>query len=191
MLAKPDFAIAFMTGFGGFVSSNFYIISMPFKLHDARGMSPAATGLLITHWPIGIMLAAPLVRRISDTVSAGVLCSIGLLMTASGFFLLWMMPAHPSTFDILWRTCLAGCGFGLFQPPNNRAMMVSASHARAGGASGMVQVARQAGQTCGAMGVAAFFSLFAQGASLKCLLMAACVATCAAVLSSSRLLFRK
>ncbi|KXV71954.1 MFS transporter [Acetobacter cerevisiae] len=191
MLAKPDFAIAFMTGFCGFVASNFYIISMPFTLHDVLGMSPAATGLLITPWPIGIMSAAPLVRRLADTVSAGVLSSIGLLMTATGFFLLWMMPAHPTAFDIVWRTWLAGCGFGLFQPPNNRAMMVSASHARAGGASGMVQVARQAGQTCGAMGVAAFFSLFAQGAALKCLFMAACVATFAALLSSSRLLAGK
>lgn len=67
-------------------------------------------------------------------------------------------------------------------------MMVSASHARAGGASGMVQVARQAGQTLGAMGVAAFFALFAEGAALNCLLTAGCVAVFAALLSSSRLL---
>ncbi|GFE92736.1 MFS transporter [Acetobacter persici] len=188
MLARPDFAIAFVTGLCGFVASNFYIISMPFTLHDVLGMSAAETGLLITPWPIGIMCAAPLVRRLADTVSAGVLSSIGLLMTATGFFLLWSMPAHPTAPDIIWRTWLAGCGFGLFQPPNNRAMMVSASHARAGGASGMVQVARQAGQTLGAMGVAAFFALFAEGAALNCLLTAGCFAVFAALLSSSRLL---
>lgn len=188
ILAKPDFAIAFVTGFCGFVASNFYIISMPFMLHDVLAMGAAATGLLITPWPIGIMFAAPLVRRLSDTVSAGVLSSIGLLITATGFFLLWTMPTHPAALDVVWRTWLAGFGFGLFQPPNNRAMMVSASHARAGGASGMVQVARQAGQTCGAMGVAAFFSVFAEGAAVKCLLMATCMAVFAALLSSSRLL---
>lgn len=66
-------------------------------------------------------------------------------------------------------------------------MMVAAPHTRAGGASGMVQVARQAGQTLGAMGVAAFFTWFAQGATQKCLFMAGCVALFAATLSASRL----
>lgn len=189
ILRKPDFAIAFTTGLFGFVASNFYIISMPFMLHDVLDMGPAATGLLITPWPIGILCSAPLVRRLADTVSAGILSSVGLLMTATGFLLLWMMPAHPSAFDVVWRTGVAGFGFGLFQPPNNRAMMVSAPRKRAGGASGMVQVARQTGQTFGAMGVAAFFAIFAHGAAHDCLLMAACIGAGAALLSSSRLLF--
>ncbi|AKR49658.1 MULTISPECIES: MFS transporter [Acetobacter] len=187
LLKNPEFAVAFITGFCGFVASNFYIVSMPFTLHNTLGLSSAATGLLITPWPLGIMCAAPLIRRVADKVSAGVLSSIGLSTTALGFFLLWLLPAHPSVWDIAWRTGVAGWGFGFFQPPNNRAMMVAAPHTRAGGASGMVQVARQAGQTLGAMGVAAFFTWFAQGATQKCLLMAGCVALFAATLSASRL----
>ncbi|MFT9014970.1 MAG: MFS transporter [Acetobacter sp.] len=187
LLRRWDFTVAFLTGFGGFVSSNLYIVSMPFMLHDTLGMSSAATGLLITPWPIGIMLSAPVIRGVADRVSAGVLSSIGLAITAGGFFLLWLLPEHPSAFDIAWRTGIAGWGFGFFQPPNNRAMMVSVPHHRAGGASGMVQVARQAGQTVGAMGVAAFFTWSLAGATHRCLLMAGCVALCSALLSASRL----
>ena len=66
--------------------------------------------------------------------------------------------------------------------------MVAAPLRRAGGASGMVQVARQAGQTVGAMGVAAFFTFWASGANRECLLVAGCVALFAALLSASRLL---
>ncbi len=66
--------------------------------------------------------------------------------------------------------------------------MVAAPMHRAGGASGMVQVARQAGQTVGAMGVAAFFTLLADTANRECLLMAGCMALFAALLSASRLL---
>ncbi|KAA8390092.1 MFS transporter [Acetobacter tropicalis] len=190
LLARPDFAVAFATGFLGFVASNFYIISMPFTLHDELGLSAALTGLLITPWPIGIMCAAPVVRRVADSVSAGVLSSIGLSVTATGFLLLWLLPLQPSVLDIAWRTALAGWGFGFFQPPNNRAMMVSVSHARAGGASGMVQVARQAGQAFGAMGVAAFFAQFAHEGARACLLAATCVAASAAALSASRLFMR-
>ncbi|OUJ01981.1 MFS transporter [Acetobacter cibinongensis] len=190
LLGKPDFTVAFVTGCLGFVASNFYIVSMPFTLHDELGLGSALTGLLITPWPIGIMCAAPIVRRLADSVSAGVLSSIGLAVTATGFLLLWLLPAHPSVFDIVWRTWIAGWGFGFFQPPNNRAMMVSASHARAGGASGMVQVARQAGQAIGAMGVAAFFVQFAHEGPRNCLIAGACVAITAAALSASRLIQR-
>ncbi|MCI1698046.1 MFS transporter [Acetobacter lovaniensis] len=188
LLRRPDFAVAFTTGFSGFIASNFYIVSMPFTLHDSLGLSSAQTGLLITPWPIGIMLSAPVIRRVADRISAGVLSSIGLGLTASGFFLLWQLPAHPALWDIAWRTALAGWGFGCFQPPNNRAMMLAAPLHRAGGASGMVQVARQAGQTVGAMGVAAFFTLWADAANRECLLAAGCVALFAALLSASRLL---
>ncbi|MDE7547345.1 MFS transporter [Acetobacter fabarum] len=188
LLRRPDFAVAFTTGFCGFIASNFYIVSMPFTLHDALGLSSAQTGLLITPWPIGIMLSAPVIRRVADRISAGVLSSIGLGLTALGFFLLWQLPVHPALWDIAWRTALAGWGFGCFQPPNNRAMMVAAPLHRAGGASGMVQVARQAGQTVGAMGVAAFFTFRADAANSECLLVAGCVALFATLLSASRLL---
>lgn len=190
LLGKPEFAVAFVTGFGGFVASNFYIVSMPFTLHDELGLGSALTGLLITPWPLGIMCAAPVVRRVADTVSAGVLSSIGLSVTALGFILLWLLPLQPSVFDIAWRTAIAGWGFGFFQPPNNRAMMVAAPHARAGGASGLVQVARQAGQAVGAMGVAAFFVQFGHEGARACLLAASCVAAAAAALSASRLFMR-
>lgn len=191
LLKKPEFTVAFLTGFCGFVASNFFIVSMPFMLHDRLGFSPSATGLLITPWPIGIICAAPFIRRVTDTVSAGLLSSIGLSMTSLGFFCLWMLPEHPAVWDIVWRIFIAGYGFGFFQPPNNRAMMVAAPGGRAGGASGMVQVARQAGQTFGAMGVAAFFAQFLSNGTHACLLAAACVALLAAALSASRLLTKK
>lgn len=189
LLGNPAFTLAFISGFAGFIASNFYIVSMPFMLHDTLGLSSAQTGLLITPWPIGILFSAPVIRRVADRYEAGVLSSIGLGITACGFLLLWRLPVHPGVWDIAWRTAVAGWGFGFFQPPNNRAMMVAAPAARSGGASGMVQVARQAGQTVGAMGVAAFFSLFAIEATHDCLLMAACVALTAALISASRLLF--
>ncbi|QEO18017.1 MFS transporter [Acetobacter vaccinii] len=187
LLGRSDFTMAFATGLCGFVASNFYIVSMPFMLHDTLGFGAAATGLLITPWPVGIMLSAPVIRRVADRISAGILSSIGLGVTGCAFFLLWLLPEHPSVWDIVWRTAMAGWGFGFFQPPNNRAMMVAAPAHRAGGASGMVQVARQAGQTLGAMGVAAFFAFFKVGATHYCLFMAGCVAVLAALASASRL----
>lgn len=117
LLRRPDFAVAFLTGFCGFVASNFYIVSMPFTLHDALGLSSAQTGLLITPWPIGIILSAPVIRRVADRISAGVLSSIGLGLTASGFFLLWQLPATLHCGILHGVPLLLGGGLGVFSPP--------------------------------------------------------------------------
>ncbi len=187
LLRLGDFRTAFSVGFLAFVASNFFIIAMPFFFEVELHRSAVQTGLLITPWPLAIVAVSPLVARIADRYPAGLLSSLGLCLTATGFALLWRMPAHPSNFDIAWRIALAGSGFGLFQPPNNRAILIAAPAHRSGGASGMVSVARLLGQTIGAMLVALVFDLLSRDAARHCLAFGASVALVAALLSAGRL----
>jgi len=191
LLRLGGFRTAFLVGFLAFVASNFFIIAMPFFFELQLHRSAVQTGLLITPWPLAIVAVSPLVARIADRYPAGLLSSIGLCLTGSGFALLWLMPAHPSNPDIAWRIALAGSGFGLFQPPNNRAILTSAPVHRSGGASGMVSVARLLGQTIGAMLVALVFELVPHDAARHCLAFGASVALFAALLSALRLRPRK
>jgi DHA2 family multidrug resistance protein-like MFS transporter len=69
------------------------------------------------------------------------------------------LPAHPTTADIVWRVALCGCGFGLFQSPNNRAIVASAPRERSGGAGAIQGTARLLGQSIGAALVALVFGL--------------------------------
>ncbi|MBB2195951.1 MAG: MFS transporter [Gluconacetobacter sp.] len=187
LLAVPDFLIAFSVGSLAFVASNFFIISMPFTLETVLHRSAVATGLLITPWPVGIVAISPLVGRLADRVPAGILSSIGLCVTGTGFVLLCLLPADAGNLDIAWRIAIAGMGFGIFQAPNNRAMMVAAPRGRSGSASGMVSVARLWGQTMGAMFVALTFGFVRHDPTLRCLELAAACAYGAALISSSRL----
>jgi len=187
LLVMRGFRAAVLTGFLGFVASNFFIISMPFTLELVLHRSAVATGLLITPWPLAIVVVAPFVGRLSDRYPASVLSSIGLCTVACGFLALWLMPAHPTDLDIAWRIAMAGAGFGLFQPPNNRAMLLAAPVARAGSASGMISVARLLGQTTGAMLVAMTFALLGAGANRACLALASLTALGGAVVSVGRL----
>jgi DHA2 family multidrug resistance protein-like MFS transporter len=68
------------------------------------------------------------------------------------------LPTVPGHFDIIWRMTLCGFGFGLFQSPNNRAMITAAPKSRSGGASGMLGTARLLGQTSGTAIVALLFA---------------------------------
>ena len=158
LLRGAAFRAAFVVGFTGFIASNFFIIAMPFLLEGRLGRSAVQTGLLMTPWASSVAVASYLVGWVVDKARPAVVSSAGLTLTALGFVLLWRMGPHPSDWGICARIAAAGFGFGLFQPPNNRALMVAAPLARSGAASGMVSAARLFGQTMGAMMVAAVFA---------------------------------
>jgi DHA2 family multidrug resistance protein-like MFS transporter len=187
LLARPGFRTAFLTGFTGFVASNFFIIPFPFELMDQLHRGPVATGLLLTPWPVAIIIIGPLVGRLSDRLPAATLSTIGLAITGTGFLLLRLLPPNPTNAEIAWRIYLAGTGFGLFQPPNNKAMITTAPKSRTGSASGMISVARLAGQTFGGMFSALTLGLVASNPNAACLTLAAGTAYLAAAISASRL----
>ena len=106
---------------------------------------------------------------------------------AAGLALVALLPAHPATFDIVWRMLICGIGFGFFNTPNNRAILMSAPPNRAGAASGMQATSRLLGQSVGAAMVALMFGLFPLGGTRHSLVVAACAAAGAAVVSFARL----
>jgi DHA2 family multidrug resistance protein-like MFS transporter len=102
-----------------------------------------------------------------------------------------MLPPEPSILNIIWRTAVCGLGFGFFNTPNNRAILMSAPLSRSGGASGMQATSRLLGQTMGAAFVALIFALFPVGGTTKTLVVAACLAAGAGVVSLMRIVERK
>ncbi|NHN90726.1 MFS transporter [Acetobacter sicerae] len=191
LLRGIGFRIAFIVGIIGYIGSNLFMISMPFTLHDHYGWTATSTGLLMTPWAFGLIVSASVTRRIADKIPAGILSSIGLICAMIGFLALRFLPASPTAFDVAWRIGVAGFGFGVFQVPNNRAMLLTATAGREGGASGMVQVSRQSGQTFGGIGTALILRLVPVGGSLVCLDGAAFCAGVAALLSASRMVSRR
>ena len=131
---------------------------------------------------------APLAGYLVERIHAGILGSIGMLIFATGLFLLTVLPAIPTDGAIIWRMIVCGIGFGLFQTPNNSTIMASAPIQRSGGASGMIGTARLLGQTLGATLVALLFSfaMHDKGTTV-CLWAGAIFALIAAVVSCFRL----
>ena len=162
LMRIPVFALSICTSVCSFTAQMLAFVSLPFLLQDSLGLSQVQTGFLMTPWPLVIVVAAPLAGVLSDRYSAGVLGGIGLAMLTAGLLLLATIGAHPGTVDIAWRMALCGAGFGLFQSPNNRAMLSSAPRERSGGASGMLGTARLTGQTLGAALVALIFGVAPQ-----------------------------
>jgi MFS transporter, DHA2 family, multidrug resistance protein len=180
------FSLSIVTSVCSFMGQTAALVALPFDI-ERLGHSPAQTGLLMTPWPLAVALAAPVAGRLSDRFPAGILGGAGLAIMACGLALLALFPTGGSAPDFIWRMALCGIGFGLFQSPNNRTMILAAPRARSGAAGGLLSTARLLGQTAGAAGVAIMFRAYpAQGPSLA-LLVAAGIALLAALVSMARL----
>jgi len=160
---------------------------LPFYFHDVIGASAVETGLLITPWAVMTAILAPIAGYLADRHPAGILGGIGLAVLASGFVLLALLPAHPTTADIVWRVALCGAGFGLFQSPNNRAIVASAPRHRSGGAGAIQGTARLLGQSIGAALVALVFGVTGGGQGAATAILIAGFASIAVIASLTRL----
>jgi MFS transporter, DHA2 family, multidrug resistance protein len=180
------FSLSVATSVCSFMAQMVGLVALPFEIQRV-GHSAAETGLLMTPWPVGVALAAPVAGRLADHYPAGILGGLGLVAMASGLTLLALFPAHGSPADLVWRMALCGLGFGFFQSPNNRTLIASAPRARSGAAGGMLATARLLGQTLGAAGVAILFRAFPENGSNIALGVAAGIALTAAAVSLSRL----
>lgn len=159
LLRIPVFALSMCTSVTAFTAQMLAYIALPFLFLDAYGLPPLEAGLLITAWPLTIVVVAPLVGHMIGRFDDGLLGGIGLGIFAAGLALLAGLPQQPGHADIIWRLIVCGTGFGLFQSPNNHTIVTSAPLHRSGGASGMLGTARLTGQTLGAVIVAVIFSV--------------------------------
>jgi DHA2 family multidrug resistance protein-like MFS transporter len=180
------FRLSIATSICSFMAQMAAMVALPFEIQQL-GRSPVETGLLMTPWSVAVALTAPVAGRLADRHHPGILGGAGLIALAAGLLLLATIP-HPGTaWDFIWRMAICGAGFGLFQSPNNRAMLASAPRTRSGAAGGMLSTARLLGQTSGAAGVAILFHGYQQRGPEIALYIAVAVALVAALVSLSRL----
>jgi len=186
LLARPLFALSVLASIFSFIAQASAYVVLPFYFQITLGLSQAETGLLMTLWPLSVAVVAQIAGILSDKVSSALLGAIGQAIMCAGLILLAVLPAHPSLVNIVWRLCLCGIGFGLFNAPNNRTMIGSVPAARSGGASGMQATGRLLGQTMGTAMVAVLFALMATGNTPTALLLAALCSVIAGIASFVR-----
>jgi len=184
LIAVPVLRNSYVASVFAFASQMAAFVVLPFHLH-ALGFSALAIGLVMTAFPAGTSLAAPLSGRLMDRFSAFHLGGAGLFLLAAASIALAVEISMAGAFWIALSWGVCGFGFGLFQTPNNRVMLGEAPRERSGAAAGMLAMSRLVGQTLGALAAVLGFRLWAVGSGAA-FAMAAGLAALAAIASLRR-----
>jgi len=145
---------------------------LPFYLEELRNFTTLQAGLLLTPLPITIACIAPFSGSLADRIGTRWLASAGLAIACVGLVSIATLTATTPLWRVIAMLVLTGVGQGLFQSPNNSALMGAAPRHRQGVAAGMLATGRVVGQSVSvALAGAIFIALggAAAGAHLQAL----------------------
>lgn len=159
LLRDASFRISVIASICCFAGVTIGLLSLPFLLQHGLGQNTLSTGLYMTPWPLTVAIAAPLAGRLASRTPTARLCAAGGVFLAIGLTSIALWPGQDSLSPLVLLTMLCGLGFGLFQVPNNRNMLLSTPRERSGAAGGMQATARLTGQTAGGVITSLLFTM--------------------------------
>jgi MFS family permease len=108
--------------------------------------------------PIALGLTSPISGSLSDRFGTRPITVVGLLALLVGYYAVSTLSDETTTLGYVLRLLPIGIGMGVFQSPNNSAIMGTAPRERMGVVSGLLSMARTLG---GTIGVSALGALWA------------------------------
>jgi MFS family permease len=149
MFRNRQFSVNLITGFMVFVCTAGTTLLFPLFLQNVLQFGSGRTGLMLALTPLVVSIVAPLSGALSDRTGSRPITTLGLFVLALGFIAVSTLSATTSTLGYLLRFIPVGIGIGLFQSPNNSAVMGSVPRENLGVASGLLSLTRTVGQTTG------------------------------------------
>jgi DHA2 family multidrug resistance protein-like MFS transporter len=181
LIRIPKLRRAYGVAIFAFATQLMALIAIPLILQGSARLGFAASGAVMTAWPVGVIIAGVISGRLTEWRTQLPLVGIGLILLALGLLGI-AVTASPATISMMLLCALCGLGFGLFQSSNSRTMMTNAPIQRSGAAAGMLALTRLIGQTLGSLIVA--WTLTRMAAVRPPLMVAAALAMVGAVLAA-------
>ncbi len=152
------FSMANLSALFNYIALFSTVIIMPFYLQQLRGLPPDQAGLLMIPMPLATMIVAPISGAISDRIDSRYLSSFGMAVVSLAMWMLSNLKVDSPQINIILALLLLGLGSGLFQTPNNSAIMGAVPPNRRGIASGLLASMRNVGMVLGVAISGAVFS---------------------------------
>jgi len=155
---NPLFGINLLNGFISFVSIGGVIILMPFYLENVLHYHPLQVGLILAVLPVAGGIVSPIAGVLSDRFGTRPIAALGLLIMVIGYFWLTTLDTQTTTLGYILKFIPIGLGMGIFQSPNNSAIMGAAPGKRLGLVSSLLPVTRTLGNSAGIAAIGAFWA---------------------------------
>jgi EmrB/QacA subfamily drug resistance transporter len=149
LFRNRQFSINLGTGFTTFVAIAGIFILMPFYLQNVLGLELRTLGLLLATVPVAMGVSAPVAGALSDRFGFRLITVVGLIVLVIGYIGASTLSTETTILGYILRLFPIGLGMGIFQSPNNSAIMGAAPRERLGVASGLLSITRTLGQTVG------------------------------------------
>ncbi len=133
---------------------------LPFYLRVVLREPMAIVGISIAPQALVMILLAPIGGRIADRIGVMLPGRLGLGTFAAADLLFALWPGGPPLWGVWLLTGLIGAGAGLFNAPNNTAVLNSVRTADTGTASGILATQRNLGRILGVAAAAMGLSLY-------------------------------
>ena len=170
MFKIEKFSVGLVTGFITFFVIAGVILLMPFYLENALGYDTREVGLLLAIVPISMGVIAPIAGSVSDRFGTRPITVLGLFILLIGYIGLTTLSINTQAWQYILLFLPIGLGMGIFQSPNNSAIMGSAPKDRLGVVSGILAITRTLGQTTGIALLGALWAsrvFFYEGSALE------------------------
>ncbi len=99
--------------------------------------SPLEAGIYLIPVSLALAIFAPISGILYDKYKLKIFTSLGLLLSALGFFMLSSIGSTTSIYELAFPLILIGAGMGIFASPNRATIMNSVPSFRRGVAAGM------------------------------------------------------
>ncbi len=120
---------------------------LPFYFEESLGLSTLRSGLMLTPLPLTLVIVGPLSGWLADRVDTRWLTTAGLSIAAMALVVLAGFRAGTPLWAVATALVFTGTGQGMFQSPNNSALLGAAPRDQQGAASGVLATGRVIGQS--------------------------------------------
>lgn len=149
LFRNPMLSVSVATGFLMFscVSATFFLL--PFYLEGVLGFEVGQVGLLLGVAPLMMGLVSPIAGTLSDRFGVRRLTLLGLVLIAAVYVGFTTFDTDTTALHYLVLAVPLGIGFGVFNAPNNSAIMGSVPPEYMGIGGGLLTITRLLGQITG------------------------------------------